>query len=1268
MQSRLVWFALVLALLALLWGGRQIFDFQVGETQTRAQEQLQSIARLKVEQIAAWRKERLGDGEVLKNNALLTRRLLQGLDNPADAEIPKFLQDQLAEFQRQYGYRDHYLVDAHRTVRIHGGDRVTESLSTELLVAVEDAWRTHRATLSEIYLGTQHPYPHMALVVPLFEGDQAAGALLLVIDVRQSLDPLIQSWPIPSATAETHLVRRDGDAVLFLNELRHIPNAALSLRIPLSQSQVPAVQAVKGQTGLIEGPDYRGVPVLAVSLAIPESSWFLIAKVDRQEIYAEPRREALFLGGWLLSGFALLIGLPAFFWQRHKLRLKERLSRAEAAQMEAVEALKASEIKYALAFQSSPYAIVITRQNDGKILEVNPAFEILSGYPRQDAVGKTTPELGMWVDVQERDRFLTDIRQAGRVDQREYRFCRRDQSQFTGLLSARPFELHGETALLGSILDISERKLAEQALQAQAELREQLSQFADTVPGMMYTYRQRPDGTGFCPYISPRVEDIFGVRQQAAEQDAECLFAAIDADDRDRVLDSINHAALTLTPWQAEFRIHNPHRGVIWLHTVSTPKPEPDGGFLWYGFTIDITQRKHTERTLRLSEFSLENASDAVYWIRPDGSFLFCNAAASEMLGYNDDQLKHMSVADLNDEVQGAVWRDHFTDLQRQGHVLLETTHRTRDGRLIPVEVSANFITFEGAEYNCAIVRDITDRKRAEAAMEAYQLELEQRVEQRSQQLAKSEERFRLAMEATNDGLWDWKVQTGDCYYSPGWYRILGLEPGSLPARIDSFIGLLHPDERESMLAAVGQLLEGKSEYVIEFRMRHQAGGYVWVLSRGKVVQRDADGKPYRAVGTHIDTTERRHILEQLEDLNRNLEDKVAERTAQLQAANAAKSQFLAHMSHEIRTPMNAVLGLAQLLEKEPLEPGELAMVRHIRESGDSLLHIINDILDFSKIEAGQLRLDPQPFSVAEVLSHVDHLLRLTAEGKGLALEVRLSPTDLGLLMGDPLRLEQILINLVGNAIKFTAKGGVTVSAESVAMQENSARVRFEVRDTGIGIAPDVIGQLFKPFSQADASITRNFGGTGLGLAISRRLVDLMGGQMGVTSHAGQGSTFWFELPLLRASEQQAKADAVETQPAVAPAGPQLTGLRVLAVDDSRLNLMVVERALKLEGCSVTVAADGQQALQILTAQPHAFDVVLMDIQMPVMDGLTATREIRKDPVLARLPVIALTAGVLPEERQAALDAGVNDFLAKPLDLQTMTAMLAPYSRSSRDA
>ena len=1254
MRKRLIGSVLVLLLLALVVGGRHIYQNRIHQTQTKAQAQLQAIARLKVEQIAAWRTERLGDGEVLKHNAHLSGRLLSWLDNPRDADAPGMLRDALAEFQRQYGYRDHWLVDARGQMRIHNGVPASGELSTELQDAVADAWRSRRASLSEIYRGTQHPYPHMALVVPLFEGDAPAGALLLAIDVRRVLYPLIQSWPIPSATAESVLVRRDGSDVLFLNPLRHTPNSALTLRIPMTQIHVPSVQAVMGKTGLIDGPDYRGVPVLAVPLPIPQSPWFLIAKVDRAEIYEELRREALFLGGWLLSVLALLVGMPAFFWQRHRLKLEE--------------ALQASELKFSLAFQSSPYAIVITRQSNGKILEVNPAFEALSGYPRQDAVGKTTLELGMWVDAQERERFLTDLRQEGRVDQREYLFRRRDETPFTGLLSARSLDLQDEQVLLGSILDISERKDAEQALRAQANLQEQLSQFADTVPGVVYVYRLRPDGSGDCPYVSPRVAALYGVTPEQAAEDAQFMIDPVHPDDLDAFLASIQASAHKLDPWHAEFRIRHPRRGIVWIEAMSTPKAEADGSIVWHGFLFDITQRKQIEQTLRLSQFTLESASEAVYWIRPDSSFHYCNTAASKMLGYSNDQLKHMSMADLNAEVQGAAWHEHFAELKRQGHILLETTHRTQDGRLIPVEVSANYMTFEGAEYNCAIVRDITERKRAEEAILASQRELEQRVIERTRELAASEERFRLAMEATEEGLWDWNVQTGDCYYSPGWFKMLGYEPKAILAHVDTWIDSLHPDEREAIVAKAGQQLATGGSYELEFRLRTATGGYVWVVSRGKVVQRDADGKPVRAIGTHIDITERRRTLQELADLNRNLEQKVAERTAQLQAASAAKSQFLAHMSHEIRTPMNAVLGLSQLLEKEPLEPGELAMVRHIRQSGDSLLHIINDILDLSKIEAGQLRLDPQPFTLPELLTRVDHLLRNTAESKGLTLVVQQSPTDPGVLLGDSLRLEQILVNLTGNAIKFTAEGRVTLSVRSVTSKEDRMHVRFEVQDTGIGIAPDVISQLFKPFSQADASITRHFGGTGLGLAISRRLVDLMGGDMGVTSQVGQGSTFWFEVPFQAATGQETRDDAIEVPEEAQPVGPQLTGLRVLAVDDSRLNLMVVERALKGEGAIVTLAADGQQALQILQAQPRGFDVVLMDIQMPVMDGLTATREIRKDPALAQLPVIALTAGVLPEERQAALDAGVNDFLAKPLDLQTMTAMLSPYSSQAREA
>ena len=378
------------------------------------------------------------------------------------------------------------------------------------------------------------------------------------------------------------------------------------------------------------------------------------------------------------------------------------------------------------------------------------------------------------------------------------------------------------------------------------------------------------------------------------------------------------------------------------------------------------------------------------------------------------------------------------------------------------------------------------------------------------------------------------------------------------------------------------------------------------------------------------------------------------QRTAQLAIANAAKSQFLASMSHEIRTPMNGVLGLAQLLEQEPLTDDQMNLVKLINNSGKTLLGIINDILDFSKIEAGQLAIEQHPFHLKDTLESVTSLLGVTAHKKGLVLRHEQPSSLTGRLLGDALRIEQILLNLGSNAVKFTEQGEVVVRVMPLAMTDQTVRLRFEVQDTGIGLSPEAIEKLFQPFTQADGSITRRFGGTGLGLSISKRLVELMGGTIGVDSTLGQGSTFWFELPFDRVAEA-----AVTEATAAQPAGPALQGLRLLVVDDSAINLLVAERALKQLGADVTTAKNGQQALDCLTAHPEGFDLVLMDIQMPVMDGLAATRAIREELQLKHLPVIALTAGVLPEERQSALEAGVNDFLPKPFELDMMARVIS---------
>jgi PAS domain S-box-containing protein len=379
------------------------------------------------------------------------------------------------------------------------------------------------------------------------------------------------------------------------------------------------------------------------------------------------------------------------------------------------------------------------------------------------------------------------------------------------------------------------------------------------------------------------------------------------------------------------------------------------------------------------------------------------------------------------------------------------------------------------------------------------------------------------------------------------------------------------------------------------------------------------------------------------------------------EAASRAKSAFVANMSHEIRTPMNAVLGITRLLAETELSTIQQSYLDMISDAGQSLLSILNDILDFSKIEAGRMELSPTPFLLADLLDSVAAIMLVTAREKQLALDFQIAPDVPPALIGDATRLQQILINLTGNAVKFTASGSVSVSVTTAPqeslLQDDTITLRFCVQDTGIGIDSQQQARLFSAFSQADASITRRFGGSGLGLVICKRLVELMDGRISVASTLGQGSEFCITLPMQLAGEQ----DTVEARTSpVAPVAPRkavkrprLDGVTLLLVEDNALNQMVARMSLEHAGAKVIVVDDGLQALESLRAPAYPFDLVLMDVQMPVMDGFTATRMIRHELGLA-IPVLAMTAGVMASEQAQCLAAGMDDFIAKPLDIDQM--------------
>ncbi|MGV8866602.1 MAG: ATP-binding protein [Janthinobacterium svalbardensis] len=389
------------------------------------------------------------------------------------------------------------------------------------------------------------------------------------------------------------------------------------------------------------------------------------------------------------------------------------------------------------------------------------------------------------------------------------------------------------------------------------------------------------------------------------------------------------------------------------------------------------------------------------------------------------------------------------------------------------------------------------------------------------------------------------------------------------------------------------------------------------------------------------------------------------------EAANRSKAEFLANMSHEIRSPLNAILGMAWLLERGNLDGEGLEMTRKIRAAGQSLLGIINDVLDVSKIEAGHMSIEQAPFRLAEVIEKIAASMGVAAHDKPIEVRIGSLPDGVDLVLGDALRLEQVLVNLTSNAIKFTAQGTVELLTSLESRDGDAAMLRFSVRDTGIGIASEVQETIFSAFAQADTSTTRRFGGTGLGLTICRQLARLMGGSLRLQSRLGLGSEFSFTVPLQLLPACPPSSPDMQALLAVAavaqdPGTPEehvLAGVRVLVVDDSEINRDVVKHILCDQGAVPSFACDGRQALDWLLAHPADVDIVLMDVQMPVMDGLQATRALRQLPQFQDLPVVALTAGAFQTQRTAALEAGVNHFISKPFDVPQTIALIARAHR-----
>ena len=535
------------------------------------------------------------------------------------------------------------------------------------------------------------------------------------------------------------------------------------------------------------------------------------------------------------------------------------------------------------------------------------------------------------------------------------------------------------------------------------------------------------------------------------------------------------------------------------------------------------------------------------------------------------------------------------------------------------------------------------------------------------QALRTSEGRLMTIVQSTNIGIWDWDLNSNEVYLSAEWKRQLGYEDHELSNTFGEWESRIHPDDHDQALNTIEAYMSGQVPSLeMEHRLRHKEGTYRWILTRGTIIKEESTHSS-RIVGIHIDVSDRKAA----EEVLRQAKDAA-------EAASRAKSQFLANMSHEIRTPMNGVLGLADLLVRYPLGQKERQLTQSIHRSGTVLLSIINDILDFSKIEAGKLQLEMVPFEIHRTIREVVELSEPDALKKQLKLSLQIDQGVPTYLLGDPMRLRQVIVNLVSNAIKFTERGTISVEVVLKETRYEQYGVSISVTDTGIGISPEAQAHIFDAFSQADGSTTRKYGGTGLGLAIVKQLVTMMGGNIELQSRPGEGSRFQF-LAYFGACAEGAQMQPdmltpVAKHPAMIETRPPTdrATVRILLVEDNPVNREVACGMLEMLHCQIDTAENGQEALDATAKTDYA--LVLMDCQMPEMDGLTATKLIRAremerskqdthtgNPSCRHLPIVALTAHAMQGDREQCLSVGMDDYLTKPFTLVQIEQVLARW-------
>lgn len=736
-------------------------------------------------------------------------------------------------------------------------------------------------------------------------------------------------------------------------------------------------------------------------------------------------------------------------------------------------------------------------------------------------------------------------------------------------------------------------------------------------------------------HFSDRWKEMLGYHKDEFPDESAAFFEALHPEDRAVVDQALKKhwADPENNPFRVEIRLRCKDGTFKWILSRGKAIVQDGVPYRMAGSHTDIAERKNLEKEIMVGNISIEASSDAFYWVSKEGKILRVNQAACDMLGYSRNELENLYVFDVAPDFTSQVWESYWVYLMEHKTQYVETMQKCKNGVLLDVGVTSNYVSLGEDEYVFAVVRDLTVTKETERAM----LESQRALAKSRQALMEQKDELEAIFNTSKDGIAILDNETNFLDFNAAYLEMTGYEREELLQK--SCLELTVPEERERSLEAMQTVREM---------------GFMKNFEKTCLVK---DDKRLTISMSITLMPDKERFLVTTKDITSQklLERRLLEAKESAERASRAKSEFVANMSHEIRTPMNAILGFSDLVLRSELTPKQRDYIQKISTSSTSLLNILNDILDYSKIEAGKLEIISRPFEIREMMQRFEALFLPSIEQKGLSYTLKIDSDVPKFLIGDELRLHQILGNLVSNAVKFTEHGGITISVHVVSMHELYRIVEFSVTDTGIGMSPEQMERLFTPFEQADSSITRKYGGTGLGLSISQRLANMMGGSIRLESEPQKGSTFSFSVQMgNQMSELKEESSVSKLQ--MKNCYERLKGVHVLLVEDNELNMEVAKGLLENFGIRVSVAFNGKEALSKLDEQ--MYDVVLMDMHMPVMDGLEATRLIRENPLFKDLPIIAMTAAAMEQDRMLCLEAGMNDYITKPILLEQMVKVL----------